>query len=210
MQKRRALRIGGSVAGSPLALPPSGGRRGRMRQRPGRVPGMLGPPLKLAPRLTRHVAHVTGRNELRGTVQVRRRHHRRLLRLAAVPHFFRPRRMSNQHTRDHWVNIPPVPRRFPAIISPRCAFERRARSPPPLLCGSYFHVLFLLFVGTTNCEIPERGSSIFSAHIRPLISPPFLRRLFLSLLLLLLLYNIDSKIATVLLFFKLEITNRIR
>lgn len=203
MQKRRALRIGGSVAGSPLALPPSGGRRGRMRQRPGRVPGMLGPTLKLAPRLTRHVAHVTGRNELRGTVQVRRRHHRRLLRLAAVPHFFRPRRMSNQHTRDHWVNIPPVPRRFPAIISPRWAFERRARSP--LLCG-YFHLLSLLFVGTTS-EIPERGSSILSNHIRPPISPPFLRRLFLSLL----LYNTDSKIPTMLLFFKFEIiTNRIR
>lgn len=131
MQKRRALRNGGSISGRSLTVPPSGGRRGRMRERPGRVPWMLGPLEMLAPRLAGRVARVTTGNELRGTVQVGRRHHRRLLRLAAVSHFSPallvpspPRSMSNRHTRtrtrthatggtDHWVNIP----RRPAVSS---------------------------------------------------------------------------------------------
>lgn len=108
MQKRRALRNGGSISGRSLTVPPSGGRRGRMRERPGRVPWMLGPLEMLAPRLAGRVARVTTGNELRGTVQVGRRHHRRLLRLAAVSHFSPallvpspPRSMSNRHTHTH-------------------------------------------------------------------------------------------------------------
>lgn len=108
MQKRRALRNGGSISGRSLTVPPSGGRRGRMRERPGRVPWMLGPLEMLAPRLAGRVARVTTGNELRGTVQVGRRHHRRLLCLAAVSHFSPallvpspPRSMSNRHTHTH-------------------------------------------------------------------------------------------------------------
>lgn len=99
MRKRRTLRVGGSVARGSLAFP-SGGWRRWMWQRSGRVPGMLGP-LKLPPGLAWYVADVTAGNELRGTVQMRRRHYRRLLWLTTVSHFSSVlfvAVMSNQHT----------------------------------------------------------------------------------------------------------------
>lgn len=67
----------------------------RQRQRPAGTPGwMLRRWLELGPGLTWQVSrgHVTARYKLRGTVQMRRCHHRRLLyRLSAVSHLWRSR-----------------------------------------------------------------------------------------------------------------------
>lgn len=158
MQKRRALRIGGSISGRPLAVRPSGGRRGRMRQRPGRVPGMLGPLEMLAPRLARRVAHVTTGNELRGTVQVGRRHHRRLLPLAAVSHFSPALLVNVKSAHTRLRSLPQHSAEASCSLAQLAAISPRATSPlprisfqppcspsldslasPPLLCG-YFAV----------------------------------------------------------------------
>lgn len=124
MRKRGVLRVGGSVARGSLAFP-SGGRRRRVREGPGGVPGMLRP-LELAPGLSRHVADVAAGNELRGTVQVRRRHYRRLLWLTTVSHFSSTAFhavMSNQHTRGSITRSTfrggSCSQRLPLPISPR-------------------------------------------------------------------------------------------
>lgn len=77
----------------PLIVAPRGRRwrRRRMRQRPSGGVALLLLLLRLGlvltPGVPRHVAAVAAGYELRGPVEVRRCHHRRLLLLASVSHF---------------------------------------------------------------------------------------------------------------------------
>lgn len=91
MRQGCILSIGWTSVARPLAAISSGGwRRRGQRQRSAAAPGrMLRRSLELGPGLTRQISrrHIAARYELRRAVQMRRRHHRRLLRcLSAVSH----------------------------------------------------------------------------------------------------------------------------